>query len=168
MDEAIGAFEAAALLGVHFTKPMRMWEKGEISARELMGDDARRFLVYSRKECDENFEEYQSGTRSGRPRTREVDRPLAQRRLSAKGRPSIAFGDAIGAREAAEILGVWHTLVPRLAREGKIVGRVLWSDRTRTSKLWIFSRASVEQRAAEIRRLEEAGTKVGRPRSKKK
>lgn len=151
-------------MGVHWTRPMRMWDRGEISARELTGDDDRRFLVYSRRECDDNYEAYEGTPRKSRPRTREADRPLAQRRLAAKGRPKIAFGDAIGAREAAKILGVWHSLIPRLAREGKIVGRILWSDRTSASRLWIFSRASVEQRAAESRKLEEAGEKVGRPR----
>lgn len=165
MDEAIGAFEAAALLGVHFTKPMRMWERGEISARELAGDDSRRFVVYSRRDCDQNYADYESAERTGRPRTRVADRPLAQRRLAAKGVPKIAFGDAIGAKEAAEILGVWYSLIPRLAREKKIVGRILWSERAGGPKLWIFSRESVERRAAESRKLEGAGQKVGRPRT---
>lgn len=167
MDEAIGTFEAAGLLGVHFTKPARMHAKGELSAREIVGDDSRRFVVYSRQECDENFAAYDSATRIGRPRTRVDDRPMVQKKLDAKKATKIAFGDAIGVAEAAEILGVWHTLVPRLAREGKLVGRLLWSERSGAPRVWILSRSSVEQRAAETRRLEESGKKVGRPRTQK-
>lgn len=167
MDEAIGTFEAAGLLGVHFTKPARMHAKGELSARELVGDDSRRFVVYSRQECDENFRQYDGAERTGRPRTRIDARGPTQRRLDAKKKPKIAFGDAIGVKEAAELLGVWHTLVPRLVRDGKIVGRLLWSERSGAPRIWILSRSSVEQRAAELNRLEESGKKVGRPRTRK-
>lgn len=167
MDEAIGTFEAAGLLGVHFTKPAKMHAKGELSARELVGSDSRRFVVYSRQECEENFAEYDGAERVGRPRTRVDERPATVRRLDAKKVPKIAYGDAIGVNEAADILGVWHTLVPRLVHEGKLVGRILWSERSGSPRVWIISRSSVERRAAETRRLEEAGKKVGRPRSRK-
>ena len=166
-DEAVGTFEAAALLGGHFTKPARMLQKGEISARHIVGDDARKFMIYSRRECDENFAAYESSRKSGRPRTRVDDRPLAQKKLDAKGAVKIEYGDAIGASEAAKILGVWKTMVPRLAKSGKIVGRLLWSERSGDPRLWIFSRVSVEQRAAAVRRAEDAGEKRGRPRKKK-
>lgn len=167
MDEAIGSFEAAAILGLHFTKPARMAAQGLLTTRDLVGNNARRFVVYSSQECEDNFSAYESAERTGRPRTRLSDRALVKRKLAPKSRPRIAFGDAIGVSQAAEILGVWVSLVPRLVREGKIVGRLLWSERSGSPRVWILSRASVEQRAADVRRAEGAGTKTGRPRSRK-
>lgn len=167
-DEAVGAFEAAGVMAVHWTKAKRMADAGIISSRSVAGVDGREFSVYSLRECKENYEEYlesrKAGGKRGRPRTGEDSRDGALKALAQKERPQIEFGDAIGCQEAAEILGVWVTLIPRLARDGKILGRVLWSTRGASSRLWIFSRASCEKRAAQSRRLEESGKKVGRPR----
>lgn len=168
-DEAIGAYEAAGLLGVHFTRPARLAYDGVISSREIAGTTGRSFAVYSARECDENFREYERGRSSGkvgRPRVAVASRAETLKRLADKSKPSIGFGDAIGVEEAATILGVFWTLVPRMAREGKIVGRILWSQRADRSRLWIFSRTSVEAWASEIRRQEGSGTKKGRPRSR--
>lgn len=169
-DEAIGAFEAAAVLGVHFTRPRRLAADGTLSSRQIGGVDGREFSVYSLRECDENYRDYEKNRRdsggAGRPRTGASARPEALRRLAAKDRPRIAFGDAIGAAEAAKILGIYWTLVPRVAKEGKIVGRILWSERADRSRLWIFSRQSCEAWASEVKRQEDAGVKKGRPRSR--
>jgi len=168
-DEAVGAVEAAGILAMHFTKPKRLAEAGVLSSRAVGGQDGREFLVYSAAECDENYRDYARNRREsggvGRPRTAETARTEALRRLAEKGRTRIAFGDAVGVEEAAKILGVYWTLVPRLAREGKIVGRILWSDRAGRSRLWIFSRESCEARGAEVKRQEDSGTKIGRPRA---
>lgn len=168
-DEAIGAFEAAGIMAVHWTKAKRMADAGIISCRTISGADGREFSVYSLRECKENYAGYlaerKKAGRRGRPRTGEEARADTLAALGAPGRPQIEFGDAIGCHEAAQILGVYETLIPRLARDGKILGRVVWSARGERSRLWVLSRASCEKRAALVRRLEEAGTKVGRPRA---
>lgn len=168
-NEAIGTWEAACLLGVHWTRPKKMAEGGILSSRAVGGANGREFAVYSASECDENFLKYAEAVRrgggpQGRGRTAVDLRPDAIKRLSAKGRPRIDFEDAIGVLEAAEILGVFWTRVARMVDEGKIVGRVLWSDRGDRSRLWIFSRKSCTACAKENRRLEAAGKKLGRPR----
>jgi hypothetical protein len=166
-DEALGAWEAAALLGVHWSRPKRMADAGTISARVVCGQEGREFAVYSRQECEENYRDYAAKrTEARRPRTAVDARPAMLKALAASGRQKIAFGDAVGVYEAAKILGVFWTLVPRLARDGKIIGRVLHSGRSAQSRLWIFSRQSCERRAAEITKLEQAGTKIGRPRTR--
>jgi len=165
-DEAIGAWEAAAIMGVHWSRPKKMADAGTIPSRVMCGQPGREFAVYSREDCERDYRDYiAKRTVSRRPRTALADRPAALRMLAAKGRPKIAFGDAIGAYEAAKILGVFWTLVPRLAKEGKIVGRVLQSGRGQTSRLWIFSRQSCAAWEAEVSKLEQAGKMRGRPRS---
>jgi hypothetical protein len=164
-DEAIGAWEAAAIMGVHWSRVRRMADAGAISVRVVCGQEGREFAVYSRDECEQNYRDYVANRQGGRrPRTAVHERPAAIKLLAAKGRPKIKFGDAIGAYEAAKILGVFWTLVPRLAKEGKIVGRILHSGRASQSRLWVLSRQSCEARAAESSRLEQSGQKMGRPR----
>lgn len=165
-NEAIGSYEAAAVMGLHFTRPRRMAEAGVISSTVLGGEEGRSFSVYSLRECDENFRDYEEalGKSGGRPRTQIDSRHAVLRVLAAKGRPVIMMDDVVGTEDAAEILGVWHTLVPRLAKRGRIIGRLLWSERASASRLWIFSRKSCEACAAKMRKLEEKGISVGRPR----
>lgn len=167
-NEAIGAWEAACLMGTHWTRPRRMADAGLISIRTISGSGGREFSVYSASECDQNYLDYQeqlkSADRHTRGRTAVHLRQDAVRKLSAKGRPQIQFDDAIGVGEAAKILGVYWTRVVRIAEEGKIVGRVLWSQRAGASRLWIFSRQSCVSWAKEVRKLESAGLKRGRPR----
>jgi hypothetical protein len=165
-NEAIGSYEAAAVMGLHFTRPRRMAESGVISSKTLGGEEGREFSIYSLRECDENFREYEKtiGQSGGRPRTGLDSRHAVLRVLADKDRPVIMLDDAVGTQEAAEILGVWHTLVPRLVSSGRVVGRILWSERAGSSRLWIFSRKSCQECAAKMRKLEEAGISVGRPR----
>lgn len=142
-----------------------MAEAGTISARVLGSSGEREFAVYSRRECEQNYRDYMAKRVVGRrPRTALDNRPAILEALSPKDRPRIAFGDAISVYEAAKILGVWWTLIPRLAKEGKIVGRVLNSGRQNSSRLWVISRQSCEQHGADVSRQEQAGTKRGRPR----
>jgi len=169
-NEAIGAYEAAAVMGVHFSRPQRMVELGLISCKVLTGEGGRQFAVYSLRECDENFRAYEeelSKSTGGRPRTRVDARHEVLRALGAKGRPVIMLDDAISSQEAAEILGVWYTVISRIGARGDIVGRHLWSDRAPRSRLWVWSRKSCEAFAVKVRKLEKAGERVGRPRSKK-
>lgn len=165
-NEAIGSYEAAAVMGLHFTRPRRMAETGVISSAVLGGEEGRSFSVYSLRECDENFRDYEEtiGKSGGRPRTQIDSRHAVLRVLADKDRPVIMMDDVVGTEDAAAILGVWHTLVPRLAKSGRIVGRLLWSERSGASRLWIFSRKSCEACAAKMRKLEEKGIRVGRPR----
>lgn len=164
-NEAIGTWEAACLMGVHWTRPKKMADAGIISIRTICGGEGREFAVYSARECDENFADYESGRdKQRRPRTAVDMRPDALKMLGGRDRPKIDFDDAIGVGEAAEVLGVYWTRVARLVDEGRIVGRVLWSARGGGSRLWIFSRKSCVSWAKEVRRLEASGEKKGRPR----
>lgn len=167
-DEAIGAFEAAAILGVHFTKPRIMAEKGMLSSRMLLSNESREFAVYSRRECERDYQDYREAMENGgsgrRARTAVHMRPIVHKVLADPERPQIEYEDAIGVYEAARILGVFPSFPPRLARAGHIAGRIVWSQRAGRSRLWIFSRRSCEKRAAAVRQSEAAGRKVGRPR----
>ena len=164
-DEALGAWEAAALMGVHWSRPARMAESGIISSRIVGSTADREFAVYSREGCEENYRDYLAKrVVSRRPRTALENRPAMVRLLADKDRPRIEFGDAISVYEAAKILGVYWTLVPRLVKSEKIVGRILNSGREKSSRLWVISRKSCERHGAEVSRQEQAGTKAGRPR----
>lgn len=164
-DEAIGAWEAAAIMGVHWSRPAKMAATGVISSRVIGETGERSFAVYSRAECEENYRDYAAKRLvSKRPRTALDERPVILKVLAPRDRPRIAYGDAISVYEAGKILGVWWTLVPRLVRDGKLVGRILNSGRKKSSRLWIISRGSCERNRADVARQEQAGTKRGRPR----
>lgn len=173
-DLALGSFEAAAVLGTHWTTPARMVEKGLLTARTLKSpiksNPKRVFAIFSLAECDADYRDYESklksrgGKSDKRPRGFVEDRQPMLKKLASE--PSqIAFGDAISTGEAAEILGVHWTFPSRMAQQGKIVGRVLFNGRRGNSRCWIFSRASVEANAAATARLQAAGKKKGRART---
>lgn len=167
-DMAVGSWEAAGVLGIHFTQPAKLAERGLLTVRKLKSLSTKgvnAFAVYSFAECDKDFEDYEERQTSsgGRPRTRIDERPAMLKTLAAE-KHQILFADAIGTQEAAAILGVHWTFVSRMAREGKIVGRMLHSDRGRAARLWIFSRASCEKNLRETKKLEAAGKKPGRLR----
>lgn len=144
--------------------------KGLLSAHTI-NMDTRSFLVYDGAECEQNFLDYDEEFRSRggkterRPRSSVHLRPAAMTRLRAIQTP-IAFDDAIGAPEAAKILGVHVTFLGRLAKAGKIIGRQPWNPRARSDsgKVWIFSRRSCVANVREVRALQASGKKVGRPR----
>lgn len=174
---AVGSFEAAALMGVHYTVPKRMVEKGILSAHfmdESAYSDAptRTFAIYDASECEANYLEYEEmlagrgGKSVRRPRGWLHLRPDCLKRLAKA--TSIDFEDAIGAFEASKILSVHISFIPRMVQQGKIVGRRPWNPRGATgSKILIISRRSCQQNAKENRAAEAAGTKRGRPRKKK-
>lgn len=172
MDTALGSYEAACLLGVHFTQPAVIARRGVLRTRLCRSlpkgaTVEREFAVYSSTSVHANWEDYVRGQQEPgrpRPRTRESLRPAMERRL--KKAPQIEFSDAIGSAEAAEIMGCTAAWAIHLVRDKHVVGRLLHSDRRGpdASRRWIFSRKSCEEHAAEVRREIRAGTKIGRPR----
>ena len=176
IDHAVGSFEAAALMGVHFTRPKRLAATGAITSRVIPSPvesgSGRVFTLFSSVECDHDWEEYEKrrdaagGKTDRRPRAYEDLRPKVLKYLAKIEKP-ILFSDAIGVSEVADILGIHWSFPPRVARAGRIIGRLLWSQRSDTARaprLWIFSRESCLKEAARVKKVEVAGHKVGRPR----
>lgn len=174
-DTAIGSYEAACVLGVHFTQPSQMAREGQITTRLIrsMSGKAnveREVAVYSLESCQANFADYEQRQKDGsvrRPRSYAAERPAMLRKL-AKMKVHVDFHDAIGSVEAGEILGCTLPWCVKLARQGKIAGRLLLSNRAseQASRRWIYSRKSCEAAAADVRRQMAAGAKIGRPRSR--
>ena len=174
-DLAIGSYEAACVLGVHWTTPGRMAQKGLLTTRTLRSpiknDTDREFVVYSLHECEADFREYEDkvlgrgGKSDRRPRGFVDERPAMLKYLATV--EPILFGDAVSTGDAGEVVGTHWTFCARLATAGKIRGRVLRNSRHQKSRLWIFSRQSCEANAAVAFRQQEAGTKKGRPRRKR-
>lgn len=163
-NPALGAYEAACLMGVHWTRAAKMAAKDEIATRCLSwssGDD--RLRVYSMLSANANWHSYEdnlaSGTLTRRPRANAHRRPEMLAELG-KVKQHIEFADACSSLEACEILGCWHTALQRMVDEGRLVGRKLISHREGASRTMIFSRASCEANAASYR--ENPGP--GRPR----
>jgi hypothetical protein len=174
VSQAVGAHEAAAIMGLHWSLPARMVSKGWLSASELegAGQGLRSFVVYDGSECDKNYREYDAhvaargGKHDRRPRAWLHLRQPMIAKLAAIAEP-IAFGDAIGVLEAASILGVHPSFVPRLIKAGDIVGRRLHSrdqTTTRHRAVYICSRTSCIENAKIVRQKQHEGAKVGRPR----
>lgn len=175
--QAVAASEAAALMGVHWVMPRRMHEKGLLSAH-IVTDSAnvdepeRHYAIYDSAECEANYEEYEEkiaargGKNDRRPRGNLHFRADVLRHLRGVKTP-IAFDDAITLGQAARVLGVHHTRVPRLLRDGRVIGRVVWNPRGKSgSRVWIVSRRSCLDNVREVKAAEAAGTKRGRPRTK--
>ena len=170
---ALGPHEAAAIMGVHYTIPQRMLDRGWIVGRDVQTAGDRRYCVFDGRSCQENYEEYDAkvvargGMNDRRPRAwLHLREPMIDS-LSAE-EVRIAFEDAISAEEAAEILHVHRSFVPRLAKEGEIVGRLCHGRgraRASTRRVWIFSRKSCLENLAKARAVQLKGGKVGRPRN---
>jgi len=170
-DEALGAYEAAALMGVHFSKPQRMAAQGLLTHKVIHSRNGRGVAVYSRRACEDNYEEYcrllDSGESwRGQGRLHLTARPEILRLLRPSDRPRIAMRDAISVYRASEIIGVWYTRVPRMVHEGWLVGRVAINLRTPRSKFLIISEQSARENAARLLEEERLGVKLGRPRKK--
>jgi len=178
-DQALGSFEAASLMGLHFGQPQKLAAKGVLTARMVMtsaySDDPTRFVsIYDGDECEKNYQDYEEkcaargGKTERRPRAWLHMRPEAVRRIKAIKTP-IAFDDAITLAEAAVIIGVHPSLIARLIGQGKLVGRVPWNPRgiKTGARNWIISRRSCLEHARANKAAEAGGTKRGRPRSRK-
>lgn len=177
LAQAVGSAEAAAIMGIHWTMPRRMVEKGLLTAYQpplsLYTDNpARLYAIYDGGECEANYQAYdeefraRGGKTLRRPRSWVHTRPDALRHLKAVKTP-IEFKDAIGMAEAAQILAVHESLIPRMIASGKIVGRKPWNPRAGGGKIFIISRESCRANVREIKAREAAGTKPGRKRSRK-
>lgn len=163
-------------MGVQFGSPGKMVKKGQLSAYQpplsLYTDNPSRcYAIYDGSECEANYQAYdeeyraRGGKTVRRPRAHVHARPDALRHLKAVKRP-IAFADAIGMAEAAQILQVHESLIPRLVASGKIVGRKPWNPRGSGGKIYILSRQSCQANVCEIRARESAGKKPGRKRTR--
>jgi len=170
-DQAIGSWEAAQVMGVHFTQPSVMSRAGKLTAKvikSLSGEREREFVVYSLADANADWDDYVAAIDRGERRRRRVHadaRPDELRRLK-RLQAQIAFDNAVGASEAADIMGCHWTWPPRMAVRGDIVGRILHNGRDGKagSRLWIFSRRSCLENVAKAKAEIAAGTKIGRPR----
>lgn len=171
-DIALGSWEAAALLGIHFTRPARMRATGKLIGRTLAGvrdEPQSEIAVYSSADCERDYEEYRErvdesgGKHYRRPRAWLHLREPVLRRL-AREKSLVDYSDACSVAEAMQELRLVSTAqVCRMLREGKIVGRRPYSERNNQSKsLWIISRRSVEEWKKGIVAREAAGVKPGR------
>lgn len=167
-NAALGAEEAAGVMGVHYTQPGKRVQKGLLSCRYVTCNEAedRAFAVYSLKECEEDFADYEETYKAGkgRPRTKVEDREHVLKRLLSE-KNLIDYDDAISVAEAAEILGMVRSGVQYLLAQEKIVARKIWGERSNATVFWIVSKKSCEQHAAATAKLEKAGKKAGRPRT---
>ena len=166
--QALGAFEAAAVMGVHFATPARMVEKGLIVARLVpLAGGVKVTPIFDGRSCEEDYLDYEAQLAEGgsgkRPRSYLDLRPQALKVLRAVETP-IAFADAVTTSEAAEILSVHVSFIARMIARGDIVGRRLWSPRGAAERIYIVSRASCVANAQKVRREQAVGGKVGRPR----
>ena len=164
-NPALGAYEAACLMGVHWTRAPKMAANGEIATRELSwSSDDHRLRVYSMLSANANWHAYEDLLASGGHRRR----PRANAHLRApmlgelgKIEQHIEFADAVSANEASEILGCYHSALARMVEGGRLVGRILISHREGPSRTWIFSRRSCEENVAQYLKSSSAG----RPRT---
>lgn len=171
-DIALGSWEAAALLGMHFTRPARMRATGKLIGKTLAGvrdEPQSEIAVYSSADCERDYQEYLDRVDAGggrhyrRPRAWLHLREPVLRRL-AREEYLVEYADACSVAEAMEELRLVSTAqVCRMLREGKLVGRRPYSERNGQSKsLWIISRRSVEEWKKGIVARETAGVKPGR------
>ncbi|MGA0207554.1 MAG: hypothetical protein ACO3LT_07160 [Ilumatobacteraceae bacterium] len=171
-DLALTTGEAAAVLGVHFTRVKKMADAGQIRSKVIYGgwgkSSARMPAIYSLADCQENFAEYLELRKDGdpsirRPRTRIDEREPMLKALQKV--PQILFDDACGTGDAATSLRIDPKLCIRYAEGGALVARKgIDTDRVASgdAKWWIYSRASIEDRRAAVMEAERRGRKTGR------
>jgi hypothetical protein len=169
-QQAVGGFEAAAIMGVHFTVPYRLAKRGKLVAHTHdAGETGRRVTFFDGAECEADYLDYSekmdaSGGTGKRPRENLKHRAAALRHL-AKVKQKIQLSDAISTSEAAEILGMVRSFVPKMATAGTIVGRKLWSPRAAGgASQWMFSRKSCLDNLAKTKVLYSSGKMQGRVR----
>jgi hypothetical protein len=173
--QAVGPFEAAAIMGVHWATPAKMLAKGLLHAHVLdqvyATGGTRRQMIFDGLECEKDYLDYEERMADPddpvgrRPRAYLSLRPAALRRLRAVETP-ISFDDAIGVAEASKILSVHPSFISRLVASGEIVGRVCRGRQgSEMGRQFILSRRSCLANVAKARAMQAAGGKVGRPRN---
>lgn len=171
VDQALGTHEAAGIMGVHFSAATKMFERGWVTGREMTTRGSRRYVIFDGVACDKNYREYdekvaaRGGMNDRRPRAWLHTRIPTLRYLARVTTP-IAFDDAIGVYEAAKIMGIHASMVPRLCKSGDLVGRLAMGRKglVGAHRVWIISRRSCVENARKARAEQSGGTKRGRPR----
>jgi hypothetical protein len=76
--QAVGAHEAASLLGIHWTVVYRLGERGKLTVQYHEGEAGRKVTFFDGRECEQNWCDYCeaiSGNGTGkRPRSHTEDR----------------------------------------------------------------------------------------------
>lgn len=171
-DLALSANEAAAVMGVHWTRPRKMADAGLLMCKALRPafnpDSERSTRIYSLHDCESDYRNYLALRQNRdpsirRPRAHLDNREEMLRRL-AEVEP-ILFKDACGSGEAAEILRVTPCLVLRYAEDGVLRARKPIDDLRghgdSTGRWWIFSASSVRARRDQVIAEEAADKKRG-------
>ena len=167
--QAVGGFEAAAIMGLHFTVPYRLAKTGKLTAHAHdAGQTGKRVTFFDGGECEQNWCEYAEkmaveGGTGKRPRTNDKYRKAALKHLAGVEH-KIQLSDAISIAEAAEIMGTHNTWTVRLAREGKLIARRLWSPRAVKAAQWMVSRKSALANLADAKATFATGKMQGRVR----
>lgn len=172
-DLAISANEAAAVMGVHWTRPKKMASAGLLMFKTLQPawskNSTRAPAVYSLHDCESDYQTYlqlmrEKDSSRRRPRAHLEDRDEILRRLAQA--TAILYDDACGAGEASEILRVTPCLILRYAEEGVLRSRKpvdsVRGHEAVEGRWWILSRESVMRRLRQVVAEEVAGKKRGR------
>lgn len=167
--QAVGGFEAAAILGLHFTVPYRLAKEGKLTSHSHeVNDSGRQITFFDGEECDENWCDYavkmaMEGGTGRRPRTNSQHRKAVLKYLAGVEH-KIQLSDAIPSAEAAKIMGTHISWVTRLCSEGKLAGRRLWSPRSTKQPQWMISRKSALANLAGAKATFSTGKMQGRVR----
>ena len=160
-DLALSANEAAAIMGVHWTRPKKMAREGLLMSKGLKPawgkSGVREPRIYSLHDCESDYRNYLAlrqhrDSSLRRPRAHLDQRDEMLRRLATV--PPILFSDACGSGEAAEILRITPCLVLRYAEEGVLLGRKpvdkLRGAEDSAGRWWLLSEASVKARRNQV------------------
>lgn len=165
-DLALGSYEAACVMGLHFTQPARMAAAGRLLSKPLAAawtDSQERLTqVYSLHDCDDDFQAYASHGDDVPHRARgyvHLRVPMLKRLADAH--PRILFDDAIGTGDVAALLCVHPTAVQKLVERGSLHPRRPANDRNPCARVFIFSRAECLADRQKVAALERAGRKPG-------
>lgn len=173
-DLALTADESAAIMGVHFTQPVKMGKAEKIRMRELptfwKDKPVHGPSIFSLRDCEKSFLEYMERLKAGGGKVRRQPRKSLENRTVVfdylENQPPILFSDAIGTSEAAEILQCHATYVLKLCQKNRVLNRKGWSRKVgakspNRKRNYIISRKSIMQYLAEMQQLEAKGLKRG-------
>ena len=176
-DLALSADEASAVMGVHFTQPVKMGRAEKIRYRELptfwKDKPAHGPSVFSLRDCEKSFLEYMERLKEGNGKVRRQPRKSLENRTVVfdylEEQPLILFSDAIGASEAAEILQCHATYILKMCQANRVLNRKGWSRKVgakspNRKRNYIISRKSIMKYLQEMRDLESKGLKRGLPK----
>lgn len=173
-DLALTADESAAIMGVHFTQPVKMGKAEKIRMRELptfwKDKPVHGPSIFSLRDCEKSFLEYMERLKAGGGKVRRQPRKSLDNRTVVfdylENQPPILFSDAIGTSEAAEILQCHATYILKLCQKNRVLNRKGWSRKVgakspNRKRNYIISRKSVVKYLHEMQELEAKGKKTG-------